>query len=45
MDGDSNDQRKTKTAFNERSYAQFRKWWEENQKTEAMVKRIQQLNP
>jgi|WetSurMetagenome_2_1015567.scaffolds.fasta_scaffold94054_2 hypothetical protein len=44
-DGDSDDQRKTKIAFNERAYAQFRKWWEENQKTETMVKKIQQLNP
>lgn len=44
LEGDSDDQRKTKKAFNERSYAQFQKWWEENQKTEACMKKIHQLN-
>jgi hypothetical protein len=44
IDNDSPEQRKKKISFNERSYAQFRKWWEEHQKTEDCLKRIQQLD-
>jgi len=41
---DSEEQRNKKKAFNIDAHTKFEKWWNENQKSEECVKRIQELN-
>lgn len=45
LDDEAEDAKREKAAFNDRAYARWKQWWEENQGGEDFLKRIQGLNP
>jgi hypothetical protein len=45
LDTDSVVKKQENSTFNERAYGQYKKWWEENQKSPKFLDHIQKLNP
>lgn len=45
MDDEAEDAKREKAAFNDRAYARWKQWWEENQGSEDFLQRIRGLNP
>jgi hypothetical protein len=45
LDTDAEAKRHADSAFNEKAYAKYRQWWEENRKASVFLERIRSLNP
>jgi hypothetical protein len=45
LDTDSAEKRQTDAAFNEKAFAQYVKWWEDNRSSPNFLERIRDLNP